>query len=178
MNPQPPTAGPRRWLAHPLLSALLALLFVLMYQSLSPAVVLWAIGLGVLIPWLAHPFLAPGSRVHAAGTALHLALIVLWDILVSNLTVARIVLSPWSRPQPAWVPVPLALRHEGAITLFATIITNTPGTVSCIVDEERRLILVHALDCSDVAEAAAQMKQRYEQPLQRIFEGAARGDAT
>jgi multisubunit Na+/H+ antiporter MnhE subunit len=31
--------------------------------------------------------------------------------------------------------------------LLATIITTTPGTVSCIVDEERRLIWVHALDC-------------------------------
>ena len=56
-----------------------------------------------------------------------------------------------------------------AITLLAAVITTTPGTVSCVVDEERREILVHALDCDDVAAAAAQMKLRYERPLMEIF---------
>ena len=30
------------------------------------------------------------------------ASVVLWDIVLSNIVVARIVLSPGSRPQPAW----------------------------------------------------------------------------
>ncbi|MDP1535369.1 MAG: Na+/H+ antiporter subunit E, partial [Rubrivivax sp.] len=72
-------------------------------------------------------------------------------------------------PQPAWVQVPLALRHPTAITLLATIITTTPGTVSCVVDDERHLILVHALDCDDPAALAAQIKQRYEEPLMEIL---------
>ena len=55
------------------------------------------------------------------------------------------------------------------IVLLATIITTTPGTVSCIVDEQRRMILVHALDCDDVAQMAAQIKQRYEKPLGEIL---------
>jgi len=66
--------------------------------------------------------------------------------------------------------VPLALRHPTAVSLFATIITTTPGTVSCDIDTDAGLILVHALDCSDPAAAAAEMKQRYERPLQEIFE--------
>jgi multicomponent K+:H+ antiporter subunit E len=67
------------------------------------------------------------------------------------------------------VPITLALTHPTAITLLATIITTTPGTVSCIVDEERRLILVHALDCDDPAAMAREIKQRYEAPLGEIF---------
>ena len=93
----------------------------------------------------------------------------LWDIVVSNITVARIVLSPGSsrsRPGCRWR---WTCEHPTAITLLATIITTTPGTVSCVVDEERRLILVHALDCSDAAALAAQIKQRYEEPLKEIF---------
>ncbi len=38
---------------------------------------------------------------------LRLAGVVLWDIVMSNITVARIVLNPASDPQPAWVQVPL-----------------------------------------------------------------------
>jgi len=108
-------------------------------------------------------------RLRSWGPVPRLLLRVLIDIVVSNIVVARIVLWPWSRPQPAWVVVPLDLKHPTAITLFATIITTTPGTVSCVVDETRRVILVHALDCSDAAAAAADMKARYEAPLKEIF---------
>jgi len=38
-----------------------------------------------------------------------------------------------------------------------------------VTDEEARLILVHALDCDDIAAMAAQIKQRYEHPLMEIF---------
>ncbi|MEX1166263.1 MAG: Na+/H+ antiporter subunit E, partial [Hydrogenophaga sp.] len=53
--------------------------------------------------------------------------------------------------------------------LFASIITTTPGTVSAVIDEERRLIWVHALNCDDAGAMAADMKSRYEAPLLAIF---------
>jgi len=108
-------------------------------------------------------------RLRSAGAALRLLARVLWDIVVSNMAVARIVLWPWSRPQPAWIEVPLDVQEPAAIVLFAAIISTTPGTVSCVVDEQRRSILVHALDCSDATAAAAAMKRRYETLLQEMF---------
>jgi multicomponent K+:H+ antiporter subunit E len=168
-----PHGTPKRmgWLPHPVLSALLAAMWLLLQESLAPPQLITAALLGWAVPRLVHGFLGPASRPRW-GVVARFTAVVLWDIVVSNLTVARIVLSPVSRPQPAWVPVPLELRHEGAITLLATIITTTPGTVSCVVDEQRREILVHALDCSDPAAMAAQIKARYERPLRQIFEGA------
>jgi multicomponent K+:H+ antiporter subunit E len=81
------------------------------------------------------------------------------------------VLDPRSQPRPAWVTVPLDTQHQLVMTLLATIITTTPGTVSCVVDEERREIVVHALDCDDPEAMAQQIKARYEAPLRRILEG-------
>jgi len=158
-----------RWLAHPVLSLLLAAAWLLLQQSAAPAQLITAAVLGLVIPRLLHGFLGAPTRPRAWAAALRLTAVVLWDIVVANFTVARIVLSPGARPQPAWVTVPLATQHPTAISLFATIITMTPGTVSCVVDEERRHILVHALDCSDAAAAAADMKARYEAPLKEIF---------
>lgn len=157
------------WLPHPVLSLLLAAAWLLLRESAGPADLLWAAVLGLVIPRLLHCFLGPPTRLRAVGVALRLTGVVLYDIVVSNLTVARIVLDPVSKPQPAWVPVKLDTTHPTAITLFATIITTTPGTVSCVVDEQRGEILVHALDCTDPAEAARQMKARYEAPLMEIF---------
>ncbi len=157
------------WLAHPVLSVLLAVAWLLLQQSLAPGNLITAVVLGLLVPRLLHGFLGAPVQVRSWGAVLRLVLVVLWDIVVANFTVARIVLSPWSRPQPAWVKVPLDIEHPTAISLFATIITTTPGTVSCVVDAAQRHILVHALDCSDVGAAAADMKARYEAPLKEIF---------
>ncbi len=159
----------RGWWPHPVLSALLALGWLLLQQSYGPAQLIVALLLGWAIPRLVHGFLGERLHVRRWRSAWRLLFIVIWDIVVSNIVVARIVLSPRSNPQPAWVPITLDVQHPTAITLLATIITTTPGTVSCIVDEERRLILVHALDCADPVAMASEIKQRYEVPLGEIF---------
>ena len=159
-----------RWLAHPVLSLMLAATWLLLQQSVAVVNVITAVVLGLVVPRLVHGFLSAGVVPRSWAAAVRFAGIVLWDIVMSNIAVARLVLLPTARPRPAWVVVPLALRDPTAITLFATVITTTPGTVSCVVDEERRFILVHALDCDDPPAMAAQMKERYEQPLREIFE--------
>ncbi|MGD9832076.1 MAG: Na+/H+ antiporter subunit E [Piscinibacter sp.] len=161
--------APPGWFAHPVLSLLIAATWLLLQQSLAVPQLITAAVLAVLLPRLLHGFLGPATRLRSPGTVLRFVALVLWDIVLSNLTVARLVLDPRADPQPAWVPVPLALTHPTAITLLAAVITTTPGTVSCVVDEERREILVHALDCADPVDLAAQIKQRYEAPLMEIF---------
>jgi multicomponent K+:H+ antiporter subunit E len=163
----------RRWLLHPWLSALLAVTWLLLQRSLEPVHLLSAVLIGLVLPRLLHSFLPQAASIKIRP-ALRLTRLVLWDILISNLTVARLVLGSNAKLRPAWVPVPLALTHEAAISLFATIITTTPGTLSCTVDEKRRVILVHALDCSDAAQMATDMKERYEVLLMAIFEPAPR----
>jgi multicomponent K+:H+ antiporter subunit E len=157
------------WLAHPWLTGLLAITWLLLQHSFALVHVLTAVLVGIFIPRLLHTFLAPAARLRVLPM-LRLTRIVLWDIVVSNITVARLVLGPVGNMRPAWVPVPLALSDPTAIALFATIITTTPGTVSCSIHEERGEILVHALTCDDPVQMAIDMKSRYEQPLLAIFE--------
>jgi multicomponent K+:H+ antiporter subunit E len=152
------------------LSVLLATTWLVLQQSLALPQLITAAVLGLGLPRLVRAFLPPSQRLHAPRTALRLVAVVLHDIVVSNWIVARLVLSPWRQPRPAWVELPLTLRSERAISLLATIITTTPGTVACVVDEARHLIVVHALDCTDPAVLVAEMNQRYQAPLKEIFE--------
>jgi len=156
------------WLAHPWLSVLLAMSWLLLQHTLAPVHLLSAVLIGLIVPRLLHPLLPPAPTIRMLP-ALRLSLVVLADIVTSNITVAKLVLGPMSRPQPAWIRVPLQLQHPTAISLLASIITTTPGTVSSSIDEERRYILVHALDCSNAAQMVADIKQRYERPLLIIF---------
>ena len=159
----------QRWLPHPWLTVLLALSWLLLQHTLAPFHLISAVLIGLVVPRLLRGFL-PAAQPVRFLPAVRLLGVVLWDIVTSNITVARLVLGPMSRPHPAWFKVPLELRHPTAISLLANIITTTPGTVSCTIDEPGRYILVHALDCSDPAQMAADIKARYECPLLAIFE--------
>jgi multicomponent K+:H+ antiporter subunit E len=156
------------WFAHPWVSLLLAASWLLLQHSLAPVHLISAALIGLIVPRLLHGFLPPATRIRMLP-ALRLSGVVLWDIVVSNITVARLVLGPMNRLQPAWVTVPLTLQNPTAISLLASIITTTPGTVSCTIDEQRHVILVHALNCSDPAAMVADIQARYERPLMEIF---------
>ena len=161
----------RKWLRHPGLSLLLALVWLLLQQSVEVPQLITAAVLGLVVPRLVGGFLHGVGRPKSWLRVLRFTGTVLWDIVVSNLTVARLVLDPRSNPRPGWVSVPLDTRHPQVMWLLATIITTTPGTVSCVLDEDEGRILVHALDCGDAQAMAQQMKDRYERPLRQIFEG-------
>jgi multicomponent K+:H+ antiporter subunit E len=144
--------------------------WLLLQQSLALPQLVTAAVLGWGLPRLLHGFVGDAVTVHRWPAVLRLAGVVLWDIVVSSLVVARLVLRPGAPAQPAWVTVPLALQHPTAITLLATVITTTPGTVSCIVDLQARQILVHVLDGRDAGGVVQQIQHRYERLLKEIFE--------
>jgi len=156
------------WFDHPVLSLLLAASWLALSNSLALVHLLSAALIGVIVPRLVAGFLPPADALHVPS-ALRLLGVVLWDILVSNIVVARQVLGPVDRLTPLWVPVPLATRHPRVNALFASIITTTPGTVSCVIDEQQGVIWVHALNGSDPQTMAHDMKQRYERPLMQVL---------
>ncbi len=159
------------WFKRPVLSVLIAASWLLLQQSVALPQLIAAALLALLLPRLLLGFIGTPPPPRAWGKALRLFFVVLGDIVVANVAVARLVLSPWARPQPVWVAVDLDIRDPRAVTLLATIITTTPGTVSCVVDEAAQRILVHALDGSAGAAAiAVDIKARYEAPLKEIFE--------
>lgn len=177
MNTTPPATPPRAgWFDHPVLSLLLGVSWLALSRSVEPVHLLSAVLIGLVVPRLLRPFLHPGQRIHWP-TVVTLTLVVLKDIVMSNIAVARLVLGPMARPQPAWLPVPLACNHPRVNALFASIITTTPGTVSAVVDDTAHRIWVHALDCADPQAMIDDMKQRYEAPLMRIFHVDTNGGA-
>lgn len=157
------------WFGHPALSGTLFVLWLLLNNTLAAGHVVLAAVLALFIPRLIAPFWRDRPYVRRPKVLLRLLFVVLWDIGVANVTVARLVVS-WRRPRPRFMKVPLALTDEFAITVLASIITLTPGTVSADVSPDRQHLLVHGLDIDDEAATVADIKARYERPLKEIFE--------
>ncbi len=145
------------------------LLWLLLEGEFGLGALLFALLLALVLPLLGEPLRHSRARMQRPGTALRLAGVVLWDIVVSNIEVARLVLGRQSRIHPGFVVVPLDLTNDHGITALAGIITLTPGTVSAELSADRRALLVHCLNLTDPAATVAQIKQRYEAPLKEIF---------
>ncbi len=159
-----------RLLPAPLLSALLFVAWLLLNQSLALGHVALALLLAVVLPWFTEPLRPERPRLRRPGLIIRLGLVVLLDIVKSNIEVARRILGPESAIRPRFVWVPLAIRDPHGIVALAGVITMTPGTLSADLSDDRRWLLVHAFNVDDEQALIADIKARYEAPLQEIFD--------
>jgi multicomponent K+:H+ antiporter subunit E len=157
------------WLPRPLLSAVLLAVWLLLNATLAPAHIALGALLAVAIPLWVGPLLPAPVRLRRGRTALRLALVVLGDIVLANIEVARRILGPESALAPGFVRVPLALRGDWSVATLAGIVTLTPGTVSAEVSADHSELLVHALHVTDPQALVEEIKRRYEAPLEEIF---------
>lgn len=160
----------RRLLPHPLLSATLLLIWLLLVNDLSAGHLLLGALLGWGLPLYTARFWPEEVRVRRPLRLLRFIAIVLYDIVVANVTVARLILGPPRNMQPAFVVMPLALRSEMAISVLANTISLTPGTVSAYVSADRRCLVIHSLHTTSPDELLATIRERYEEPLKEILE--------
>jgi multicomponent K+:H+ antiporter subunit E len=160
----------KRILPAPLMSLCVFAVWLLMVGSLELGQLLLAAVLATVLPLFGQRLREGNAGMRRPLRAAQLFLIVLYDIVVSNIQVAKLILGRESAIHPGFIWVPLEIKNQHAITTLAGIITMTPGTLSTELSEDRRHLLVHCLNLSDEAGTIAQIKQRYEAPLKEIFE--------
>ncbi len=160
----------RRLLPHPLLSLVLLGVWLALNNTVALAHLVLGAVLAVGIPWaVTHLCDGRWPTLRRPDVMLRLGLAVLYDIVASNVEVARRVLGPSAAIRPGFIEVPLELTDDWAITLLAGIITMTPGTLTADVAVDRSHLLVHALHIDDADVLVASIKSRYETPLKEIF---------
>lgn len=160
-----------RWLLpHPLLTLILAVVWVLLQNEVTSGMVVFGIILGIIIPRITSVWWPDTPQGFRLGKMISYSVMVIWDILVANVQVAWIVLTvPNAKLKPAWIVIPLELKHPEAITILAGTITLTPGTVSSDLSDEGHSLLVHVLHTDDPDGVRDEIKSRYESRLLEIF---------
>lgn len=167
--PKGPSPRRRAWPA-PAVSLTLFIVWPLLNQSCSLGQLLLGAVLAWALPWFTEPLRHERPRLRKPFVAIRLALVVLKDIVTSNLDVARLILGPEARIRPRFVWLPLSIVDPHGIVALAGIITMTPGTLSAEITDDRRHLLVHAMNVDDEAALVAAIKARYEAPLMEIFD--------
>jgi multicomponent K+:H+ antiporter subunit E len=160
-----------RILPHPLLTLLLTVVWLMLVNSVTVGAVILGFAFGILIPLLTSAYWPNRPKLRRPLKVVSYVLIVVWDICVANLVVAKTILFRRNADlRSNWVTIPLDLSSPEAITVLAGTITMTPGTVSSDVSACGRALLVHCLDAPDPDAVRNDIKYRYERRLKEIFE--------
>jgi multicomponent K+:H+ antiporter subunit E len=160
-----------RILPHPLLTLLLTVVWLMLVNSVTFGAVILGLAFGILIPLLTSAYWPNRPKLRRPLKVVTYVLIVVWDICVANLVVAKTILFRRNADlRSNWVTIPLDLSSPEAITVLAGTITMTPGTVSSDISACGRALLVHCLDAPDPDAVREDIKYRYERRLKEIFE--------
>ena len=157
-------------LPHPVLTLVIVVVWVALINSISLGSVLFGLLLGIAIPLFTNPYWPFPPTIRNPLMIVEYAVVVVWDIVVSNVEVAYWVLFWRSRSlRTQFVVVPLELTSPEAIALLAGTITMTPGTISADLAADGSAILVHCLHTTEPEAVVRAIKTRYERRLKEVF---------
>lgn len=91
------------------------------------------------------------------------------EIVVSNLIVAWDVATPGYFMKPAILAIPLDCKTDLEITLFANLITLTPGTWSIDVSNDKKILYIHAMYVDEIDSFIEGLKSGLERKLLEVM---------
>ena len=146
-------------------------LWLMLNQTLAPGHIVLGGAIAVVVAGFTARLRPLQARLRRVDAALALLIVVAWDIMLSNLHVARIVLGLQRRGfRSGFLRIPLDLRDPHGLAALSAIVTATPGTVWAGLSTDGGTLTLHVLDLQDETSLVQEVKRRYEQPLMRIFE--------
>ena len=153
----------------PFHSLLLFVVWLLLNNSISAGHTVLAIFFAVTIPLLVNSMRDEHPKILKPWLAIRYVLMVLKDILVANVEVALLIIGPIKKLKPGFVAIPINIDSDLGITILASTVSLTPGTVSAEVSKDKAWLYVHSLHLDDEAELIKSVKLRYEKPIKEIF---------
>lgn len=156
-------------LPMPFHSLLLFVVWLLLNNSISPGHIVLGLFFAITIPLLINNMRGEKPKLKKPWLAIRYLFVVIYDIVVANMQVAVLVLGPTSRLRPGFVAIPIELSTDVGITVLASTVSLTPGTVSTEVSEDKQWLYVHALHLDNEQELIDEIKQRYERPIKEIL---------
>lgn len=161
----------RRLIPHPILAVFLALLWLLLQESLAPLDVATGLVLGLLLSRTMQALDQTPPNFKRPLTAVGLFIVATYDVVRSNFALVALTLNRRRKDfHSGFVNIPLDIRSPHALAALATIITATPGTFWAAYDARTHVVTIHVLDLVDNEYWVSTIKERYERRLLAVFE--------
>lgn len=118
--------------------------------------------LGYVLLWWLYPVHGDRNYFRKGPRLVGLILFFSWELLISNLRVARAIISSPAYRRPGIVAVPLDARTDMEISVLAILVTLTPGELVLDISDDRKVMYVHAMFVDEPDDVRRSVKDGFE----------------
>lgn len=133
------------------------------YVSFAFGFVLGMIGL-----WVIREQIGQVKYFRRIKAVIILFLVFIFEVLKSGFSVAKLLMSPKMEVKPALFSYPLELQEDWEITLLASLITLTPGTLSVDVSPDEKNLYVHVINTEDLDGERETIRTGFERLIKEL----------
>lgn len=151
-----------------LLNLSLALIWMLLSNDYSFGTFIVGYFLGVILLYLFRSFLKVDIYFSKVVAFAKLVVIFIKEMIIANLNVAKIVLSPKMTAKPGIIAYPTELKSGIEVTLLASLITLTPGTLVMSFSDDQKTLYIHTLDIDNKEAVIAGIKETFEKGILEV----------
>lgn len=151
-----------------LLNIGLAIIWMLLKNDFSGVQFFYGYFIGVGLLFALRRFLKFDFYFRRIIALIKLLLLFTYKLILANIDVIKIVLSPKMNIQPGIIAVPTVLKSDWEVTLLSCLISLTPGTVSMYYSEDGRTIYIHAIHIEDKEELVAEIHNSFEKAIMEV----------
>lgn len=152
-----------------LLNILLGIAWVLLVGNVEFETFLEGMIVGYLILWISKSALGGTKYFSKIPVTIKFILYFIKELIMANLKVAFDIITPKDYMKPGIIAVPLDAQTDLEITLFANLLTLTPGTLSLDVSSDKKIMYVHALYVKDAESFRNELKNGLEKRLLEVL---------
>jgi multicomponent Na+:H+ antiporter subunit E len=155
----------------PVLTLILAFIWAAITGNFTLLNLLLGAAIGIVALFILRASLAPPRRLRQVRRVASLAALFSYELLMSAVKVAIIVVKPNLRStlRPGIIAVPLDVKSNAEITLLANLITLTPGTLSIDLSEDRSKLYVHVITLETPEAVIADIKNGFEKKVMEVY---------
>ena len=126
------------------------MMLALVWLALSGTYTLSNLFAGMLMSYIVLAYVFRDQQLFSAYFSkipklLSFILFFIWDLIKANGRVAYDVITPTHLMKPAVIAVPLDIKTDGGISVFAALITVTPGSLALDVSTDKTVLYVHLM---------------------------------
>lgn len=152
-----------------LINIALAIIWMFLQNNYSLASFFFGYAIGLLLLFILRRFLVFDFYFTRIWAIIKLIFLFLKELVVANIDVIKVVLNPnLGNYSPGIVAVPTNLETKFEITLLASLISLTPGTVSMDFSDDNKIIFIHSIHIQDKEEMIAQIHNTFERAIMEV----------
>ncbi|WP_088102559.1 Na+/H+ antiporter subunit E [Halalkalibacter urbisdiaboli] len=147
---------------------IISFVWMFLYSSWDLPTFIIGFFVGMIILVLVRRFFHEPLYLIKVYAIVKLILLFLKELILSNITVIKHVLSPKLDIKPGIFALETELKTDWEITLLASLITLTPGTLVVDVSDDQKTLYIHAMNIEDIEESISAIKMTFERAIMEV----------